>query len=183
MQKKFWIFMALFLIIPGLLFTVSCAQQTVKTEEEPVAEETPMEQPVETPAAEETPTAAPDYGSEDRAMEAAQNMFLNEHVHFAFDQSTLDEAAQDVLRRKSDFLQANSDVYFTIEGHCDERGTAEYNLALGDRRAQATKNFLVDLGVEAGRISTVSYGEERPLDPRSKEEAWAKNRRAQFMLQ
>ena len=183
MQKKFWILMALFLIIPGLLFTVSCAQQTVKTEEEPVAEETPMETPEETPAAEETTAAAPDYGSDDRAMEAAQNMFLNEHVYFAFDQSSLDESAQDVLRRKSDWLQENVDVYVTIEGHCDERGTAEYNLALGDRRAQTTKNFLVDLGIDATRISTVSYGEERPVDPRSVEEAWAKNRRAQFALQ
>ena len=87
------------------------------------------------------------------------------------------------MRRKSDWLQENPDVYFTIEGHCDERGTAEYNLALGDRRAQSTKNFLVDLGIDATRISTVSYGEERPVDPRSNEEAWAKNRRAQFMLQ
>ena len=82
MQKKFWILMALFLIIPGLLFTVSCAQQQVKTEDEPVAEETPAEPSPEAPApaAEETPAAAPDYGSDDRAIEAAQNMFLSEHV-------------------------------------------------------------------------------------------------------
>ena len=69
-----------------------------------------------------------------------------------------------------------------IEGHCDERGTAEYNIALGERRARSAMDFLVDLGISASRLSTVSYGEERPLDPRHNEAAWAKNRRAHFVI-
>ena len=73
-------------------------------------------------------------------------------------------------------------VTVTIEGHCDERGTNEYNLALGDRRAESAKRFLTDLGISATRLTTVSYGEERPVDPRHNEEAWAKNRRAHFVI-
>ena len=69
-----------------------------------------------------------------------------------------------------------------MEGHCDERGTAEYNMALGERRAQEAKQYLVNLGIDASRIETISYGKERPLDNRSTEEAWAQNRRAQFLL-
>ena len=76
----------------------------------------------------------------------------------------------------------HQDVTVTIQGHCDERGTNEYNLALGDRRADSTKTFLVDLGISASRLTTVSYGEERPVDPRHNEEAWAKNRRAHFVI-
>ena len=70
----------------------------------------------------------------------------------------------------------------TIEGHCDERGTDEYNLALGDRRANSAKSFLVDLGISPRRLTTISFGEERPLDPRHNEEAWAKNRRCEFVI-
>ncbi len=70
-----------------------------------------------------------------------------------------------------------------IEGHCDERGTNEYNIALGDRRANSAKNFLINLGIAASRLTTISYGEERPLDPGHKIQAWAKNRRAQFVIE
>ena len=76
----------------------------------------------------------------------------------------------------------NKDANIIVEGHCDERGTTEYNLALGERRATETKKYLVELGVPEGRIKTISYGEERPLDPGHTEAAWAKNRRAQFVL-
>ena len=71
---------------------------------------------------------------------------------------------------------------FQIEGHCDERGTDEYNLALGERRANSTRKYLISLGIEASRISTISYGEERPLDSENSEEAWTKNRRAHFVI-
>ena len=108
--------------------------------------------------------------------------FLNEDVYFAFDSSTLDDTAQMVLRAKADYMKKYPDVSVTIEGHCDERGTNAYNLALGDRRAESTKAFLVDLGIDGGRMGTVSYGEERPVDPGHDEEAWAKNRRAHFVL-
>ena len=117
-----------------------------------------------------------------RIITKAIRMFLGEYVHYAFDRSDLDESAQEVLRRKADFLRDNPDTYITIEGHADERGTNEYNLALGDRRAESAKSFVVDLGIEAYRISTVSYGEERPLCYISNEECWAKNRRAAFVI-
>jgi len=75
---------------------------------------------------------------------------------------------------------AHTGVSVIIEGHCDERGTSEYNMALGDRRARRAKTYLVDMGIVAERLATISYGEEKPLDPRNNEEAWAKNRRGHF---
>jgi peptidoglycan-associated lipoprotein len=90
--------------------------------------------------------------------------------------------SQDILSRKSDWMRDNPDVVVSVEGHCDERGTNEYNLALGERRAESAKAFLVDLGIEAYKLSTVSYGEERPVDTGHNGEAWAKNRRAHFII-
>jgi peptidoglycan-associated lipoprotein len=112
-----------------------------------------------------------------------QPQVIDEDVYFDFDQSMIRPDAQEVLRKKAEFLRENSMVSVVIEGHCDERGTAEYNLALGERRALAAKAFLMDLGISSSRLSTISYGEERPIDPRSNEEAWARNRRAHFVLQ
>lgn len=104
-------------------------------------------------------------------------------VYFAFDSSELDPQAQEALKENAELLSDKSDLKVTIEGHCDERGTTEYNLALGQRRADSTYQFLRGLGVAPERMRTVSYGEERPADPRSNEEAWAKNRRSQFAVE
>lgn len=112
---------------------------------------------------------------------AARSQFESEHVFFAYDSSALDATAQDTLRRKAQFLRT-IDVATVVEGHCDERGTVEYNLALGDRRAEAAKKFLVDMGIDASRLTTVSYGEEKPLEAGHSEDAWSKNRRAQFVV-
>ncbi|MBW1714006.1 MAG: peptidoglycan-associated lipoprotein Pal [Deltaproteobacteria bacterium] len=109
-------------------------------------------------------------------------MFLNEMVHFDFDKSDIRPDAAEVLKRKAAWLKDNPGVNVIIEGHCDERGTDAYNLALGERRAQAAKSFLVAIGIAEDRLETISYGEERPLDPGHNEEAWAKNRRAQFVI-
>ncbi len=184
MRKRMWVSLALFLVIPALLFTVSCAQQTVKQEEEPVVKEVEVKEEVVVEEKTEVIEEKPDVKMEadDRAMMAARNMFLTEYIYFAFDKYNLDDAAQEVLMRKADFLKENADIYITIEGHCDERGTNEYNLALGERRANSAKSFLVDMGIEAYRISTVSYGEERPLCMQTNEECWAKNRRDQFLI-
>ncbi len=176
MRKKLWISLALLFVIPGLLFTVSCAQKEITETEEAVVTET-KEEPTEAKVEEEKPVA-----EDDRGILAARNMFLNEDIYFEFDKSSLDSVAQDVLTRKADWMRDNPDVAVSIEGHCDERGTNEYNLALGDRRAESAKAFLVDLGIEAYRISTVSYGEERPVDAGHNEEAWAKNRRGHFLI-
>ena len=101
-----------------------------------------------------------------------------DRVFFAFDRSDITSEAQQILARQADWLRRYPNVTVTIEGHCDERGTREYNLALGERRAQAAKNVLVAMGIPAARISTISYGKERPAVVGSSEEAYAQNRRA-----
>ena len=101
---------------------------------------------------------------------------------FDFDASTLSAAAQTALTNSATWLKKNPQYNLLIEGHCDERGTEQYNLALGDKRANTAKDYLVALGVDASRIRTVSYGEERPFDPGHDEAAWAKNRRAHLVL-
>jgi peptidoglycan-associated lipoprotein len=103
-------------------------------------------------------------------------------VHYAFDSFELDMDAQSVLKKNASWLTANPDTKVEVEGHCDERGTAEYNLALGEKRARAAADYLRSLGIAGDRLSTVSYGEELPLDPRHNESAWSKNRRAHFSV-
>jgi peptidoglycan-associated lipoprotein len=101
---------------------------------------------------------------------------------FAFDASTLDGDAQEALRQSAAWLRQNPGYRLRIEGHCDERGTEQYNLALGDRRAASAVSYLATLGVDRSRIETVSYGEERPFEEGSDESAWAQNRRAHLVL-
>ena len=103
-------------------------------------------------------------------------------AYFDFDKSDIRPDAQQVLAADAEVLKANPDVVFTIEGHCDERGSEEYNLGLGDRRAAAAKNFLVNLGVSPDRILTISYGKDRPFCTEPTEECWQSNRRAHFVF-
>ena len=104
------------------------------------------------------------------------------NVHFDFDKSNLKPEAKAALKAAAPAWLKYRDYKLVVEGHCDERGTIEYNLALGERRATEAAKFLMDLGIEKERIKTISYGKEMPLDKRSNEEAWAKNRRAQFVI-
>ena len=191
MRKKLWIILALTLVIPGFLFTASCAKKAVK-------EDTMAAQQAEDEAAMKAREAAEKTKQEEmarqRAMEEerlkdearltqeAREMFLNGDIYFEFDSSILSPEGQLILKKKAEWLQNNPEAMSTIEGHCDDRGTNEYNLALGDRRATSAKNFLVDLGISASRLTTISYGEERPVDPGKTEEAWAKNRRCHFTI-
>ena len=108
--------------------------------------------------------------------------FNSENIHFAYDSHILSEQAQRILNSMADYLQTNSNVTLTIEGHCDARGTDDYNLALGERRAESARVFLTNLGIGTHRLNTVSYGEERPIAPEQNEAAWARNRRAQFVI-
>jgi peptidoglycan-associated lipoprotein len=101
---------------------------------------------------------------------------------FGYDEAALSADAQAALTDSANWLKRNPTYNLLIEGHCDERGTEQYNLALGDRRANTAKQFLMTLGVDAARIRTVSYGEERPFDPGHDESAWAKNRRDHLVL-
>lgn len=105
------------------------------------------------------------------------SMNVPDRVFFALDQYDLDGSDHQALQRQVAWLQQYPQVMVTVEGHCDERGTREYNLALGARRANSVKNYLVSEGIDPSRITTISYGKERPVDPRSTEAAWRVNRR------
>lgn len=208
-----WIILALLIVIPGLIFTASCAKKVVQSE--PAAEEQPeavVEKQEETQedmakkaeeekaAQEEAARKAQEQAEEElkqqqlaqqaakeaemeRAAMAAMQMFMNEDVYFDFDSSVLGAIAKEVLSRKAEWMRENSDALVIIEGHCDERGTNAYNIALGERRAESAKTYLVDLGIAASRMTSISYGEERPVDIGSNEEAWAKNRRVHFVVE
>jgi len=103
-------------------------------------------------------------------------------IHFDYDQSTLSDEARGILEKHALWMQNHREAKVMVEGHCDERGTVEYNLALGNQRAQVTRDYLASLGVAADRLRTTSYGKERPLDPGHDEAAWARNRRAHFAV-
>ncbi len=103
-----------------------------------------------------------------------------EVVHFGFDVSQINAAAEAQVQKVAEYLRAKPGTHVQVEGHCDERGTVEYNLALGNRRATAVRDYLVNLGVDAGTVSTISYGKEKMADTAHNEEAHAKNRRAEF---
>ena len=103
---------------------------------------------------------------------------VKDRVFFATNESVLTTASRDTLRKQAAWLRKNSDVTVVLEGHCDERGTREYNLALGERRANAAKDYLMTYGVASNRISVISYGKERPVDSGSNPLSWSKNRRS-----
>jgi peptidoglycan-associated lipoprotein len=134
-----------------------------------------------TPAA-ETPVVTDGGESSDtlagRLNEQFKREVASDTVHFALDQYDIDPEARSILDSQAAWLVAHPEARITIEGHCDERGTREYNLGLGDRRANAAKNYLAARGVSATRITTISYGKERPLALGSDEGSWAQNRRA-----
>lgn len=117
--------------------------------------------------------AGPEAGS-------AQDFVVNvgDRVHFAFDRYNLSPEARTTIENQVVWLKRYPNVHVTVEGHTDERGTREYNLALGERRANSVRDYMIALGIAPDRIRTISYGKERPVDPASNEEAWARNRRA-----
>lgn len=108
--------------------------------------------------------------------------FMEQDIHFAFNSFTLSGDAKDLLAQKAQWLSSNPEIEAQIEGHCDERGTIAYNLALGERRANAVRQYLMAMGISPSRLTSISYGEEFPLDPGHDEEAWARNRRAHFAI-
>lgn len=184
MQKKLWIILALVFVIPGLLFTASCAKKAVKEDTSLQAEDEAAKAAAEKARQEELARqrAIEEERLKEEAIQKAKDNFLNEDIHFEFDSAVLTPDAQEILNAKAEWLQNNPNVKSTVEGHCDDRGTLEYNLALGERRASNAKSFLVDLGIPASRLITISYGEERPVDPGQNEAAWAKNRRCHFTI-
>jgi len=206
MKRNIQLFVIFCLAVSLVSFSGACAKKQVK-EEAPVidtsAEDAARKRAEEEAAAakkraEEEAAAAAKKRAEEEAAAAAKkraeeeaarkllqdqiNAFESEKIYFDYDKADLKPEAQAVLEKKAKFLNENSSFAVTIEGHCDERGTNEYNLALGERRADAAKKFLASLGISEGRITTVSYGEEKPVAVGHDESAWSQNRRDEFKV-
>ncbi|MBW2063973.1 MAG: peptidoglycan-associated lipoprotein Pal [Deltaproteobacteria bacterium] len=202
MIKKTIMVLGVLAFVLSMLMVSSCAKKQVRVEEE-VTKPAPTPAPSPAPGPAPGPQPAPsrpgveekEYGEAEaerearvREIERAQQLrkgvleFESEHIYFDFDKAELKPEARKVLVKKAEWLRKHPEYKVVIEGHCDERGTNEYNLALGERRANAAWRFLNALGISGERMSTISYGEERPLDPRHNPAAWAKNRRAEFKL-
>jgi peptidoglycan-associated lipoprotein len=186
----------------AFLFSACAKKQVVAEEEEIVApiepveeaipeEELPTEEFVEVvpeeaarPVEEEVElTQIREAEAEERALqERRAARFEGESIYFDFDKSFIKPEYRPVLEEKAEYLRDYGNTRIRIEGNCDERGTNEYNLALGERRANSAKNFLVSLGISPDRIETISYGEERPLFLEHNEAAWSQNRRDDFVV-
>jgi peptidoglycan-associated lipoprotein len=169
-----WSFLAVMLLCFAVA-TTSCSKKDVKEDE-------PSFSPTESAGADASGTG----GDTGAALGGAGDSFSGapelQTVYYDFDSYNLNSQGRDALKANAQWLTENPTATIQVEGHCDERGTTEYNLALGERRANASRDYLQKLGVDASRMSVISYGEERPLDPSSGESAWAKNRRAQFVI-
>ncbi len=188
-KSRAWIFGAIMLAML-LALGVSCAKKQVTMEtQEMAAEEGAAQQSAEDEAARRAAEEA--RLREQRAQEARERQaalseearraaFEDEDIHFDFDKYVLTPQAMMILDDKAAYLREHSGVRVLVEGHCDDRGSNEYNLALGDRRANSAKNYLVRSGVAASRITTISYGEEQPLCMQQNESCWSRNRRGNF---
>jgi peptidoglycan-associated lipoprotein len=159
----------------ALAITVCSALALSACSKKPPAELPPAPQDTSTPTPPPPRTTGPIPGSQEHFR---QIMAGRDTIYFDTDMFNIDAQDQVALREQATYLGQFPNVRATIEGHADERGTREYNLALGERRANAAKNYLISLGVPADRLNVVSYGKERPADIGSNEQAWARNRRA-----
>ena len=187
-----WVKIMVFILAAGLLPVLSsCAKKHpgrtgAESAQTGIEEQAGGESGQQSGFSEEELAAQRQREAQARAEEAqkaeSRQAFMNQDIYFNFDDAALTPAAREVLKEKVQWLRANPDINVVIEGHTDERGTEEYNMALGQQRAQSIKTFLVDAGVSEDRLQTVSYGEEQPVDPRNTEEAWAKNRRGHFRV-
>ncbi|MGD0884228.1 MAG: peptidoglycan-associated lipoprotein Pal [Thermodesulfovibrionales bacterium] len=177
-MKKFFVLA----VILGFVVSFGCAQKKVVAPEaqQPTAPQ-PSKETVK-PSEKVTEEKVPPIQSKElpSSVEEVSGMF--EDIHFDFDKYDIRDDVKPILKSVSDYLIKNAGQRLLIEGHCDERGTAEYNLGLGDRRAKAAKDYLISLGVPSSRLDTISYGKEKPLCDEHTEDCWAKNRRAHFVI-
>ncbi len=196
MMPKNWTFMALVLVVLGTFAVASCTSSKISSE--PTTATTAEEEAARKAAEEarqrelERQRALAEEnlkeenlskGMAEEREQSAKTKFENEDIYFDFDSVQLTPEAQSVLTEKAKWLRENPGTAVTIEGHADNRGTNEYNLALGEARAKSAKTFLMDLGIDGSRLNTISYGEERPVDLGQTESAWAKNRRVHFVIE
>jgi len=195
MNRKLWINLMAAILVVGLFMTVSCAKKTIVTDGTTIEDQAKVEAEAAAAAAakvlaeqeriksqELQDQMAKEQALKEAKILAAKNRFSNQNIHFEFDSAQLSSMAKQLIEEKAEWLGANSGVAVIVEGHCDERGTTDYNIALGERRAIVVKNYLVNLGISGSRLTTVSFGEEKPLDPAVNEAAYRKNRRAQFVI-
>ena len=167
----------------GLFFLVGCSQQAPTTP-------SGISGPQKSEATQKPATPMPAKSSQASSLEALQKGTLGtsaeegplRDIHFDFDRRDLRPDAREILKGHAAWLKANPRVRVEVEGHCDERGTSEYNLALGAKRAESARRYLIDLGIAPDRLSTISYGEELPICKEQNEACWAKNRRAHFVV-
>jgi len=180
MRRKLWVTLALVTTLPAMLLMTSCAQKTTVQSQ---SVQTTQAEVAEGPTLEEKSDEVFEIPDETvAAPEANETEFVSENIRFAFDSFQLSAQSRRILNSNVEYLNTNPRITVTVEGYCDERGTDAYNLALGERRAKSVKDFLVNMGVEADRLNTVSYGEERPIAFDHEEASWAKNRRVQLVL-
>ncbi len=179
--------LVLVLMVLGLMITGCAQKKVVQPEaEQPQADRPGVEEKkmIETgrPAEKIKEEQIAKVETKDIEQKAEEVSGMFQDIHFDFDKYDIREDAKPILKALSDYLIKNNNQRVLVEGHCDERGTNEYNLALGDKRARATKDYLVSLGIPSARIDTISYGEEKPLCKEHNEDCWAKNRRAHFII-
>lgn len=166
-------------VVVMMLFVSACSKTVMENPSAADQDAQPAPSPEPVAAA---PAPAPEPAPQDTGAEG-RTMFINQLVYFDFDSAVLKPEAQSLLQGKAQWLQGNPDVTaIIIEGHCDERGTDAYNMALGAKRAEAVKNYLSNLGVDISTLETQSYGEEKPAALGHNEEAWSQNRRASFVI-
>jgi len=183
MNKTIWKYLLIAVMVPALLCTVSCSKKSVKADTAaPSVSSDAADREAKRLAEEQRLRDEAKKGTLS-ATEQAKYRFITDDAYFDFDSSALTTEAQSVLKQKSQWLMSNSAAQATVEGHCDERGTNAYNLALGERRANAAKEYLVGLGVPGDKIQTVSYGKSRPLCTQHDDACWDQNRRDEFTLQ
>lgn len=172
------------------MFTGGCANKDVVKSEEPVVKTDstadsaakPVQQPYFKADENKVEPAKPAQDQQSAVTASASATYGFETIYFDFDKSDLSKDARNSLNKNAELLlKAKKDANIQIEGHCDERGSAEYNLALGERRAKSAQQYLLTLGVKAERLSVISYGKEKPAVQGSDEAAWSKNRRAEFV--
>jgi len=172
-MKRFNFLFTLIVGLVALLIAMSCGGPKKKAIE-PEAIDTTTEVSPDVPEDTETTTIP------ETPESLKESQFRT--VYFDFDKFNLRPDAKAALDFNFDLLKKHTDVIVKIEGHCDERGTVEYNLSLGEKRARSAMDYLVGLGINANRVTVISYGKERPIDPRHNEEAWGKNRRDEFRI-
>ncbi len=165
------------LVLAGLVFAVACGKKKPETTPEPTSG--PVAPPP-APAPAPPPPPPADNSAAEAAMRAELMGSLTAPIHFEYDQDAISSMDAAILDRKAAIMQANPGVRIRIAGNADERGSDEYNLVLGTKRATAAKRYLESKGIDAGRVDIISYGEERPVDRGENDAAWAKNRRDDF---